>query len=194
MLSSGYRGDSVYATQAHFVDCLETGRPCESSAAEYLEKTFCRCGSRLPKSRTGRRVQTTEILSNASEDIRKSPASSPAHVLANGTTPLHMLLMRLPMTFFRNQKKIYPSLGVKQQSPPDVFPHHPVERPCAAAARVRKASLTALEPCDASPVIGGGFVPGTPAIGCGGHAHSSAEDHTEIALVAKAYLLADAGH
>src|SRR5580698_8262869 len=40
----------------------------------------------------------------------------------------------------------------------------------------------------------GGSVSGTPAIGCGGHADSSAEDHTEIALVAKAYLLADAGH
>src|SRR5271168_1925373 len=40
----------------------------------------------------------------------------------------------------------------------------------------------------------GGSVSGTPAIGCGGHADSFAEDHTEIALVAKAYLLADAGH
>ena len=36
----GYRGDSVHATQAHFVDCLQTGRRGESSAGEYLEKTF----------------------------------------------------------------------------------------------------------------------------------------------------------
>ena len=40
----------------------------------------------------------------------------------------------------------------------------------------------------------GGSISGTPAIGCGGHPYSFAEDHTEIALVAKAYLLADAGH
>ncbi len=38
--TNGYRGDSVYAAQAHFVDCLETGRPFESEAREYLEKTF----------------------------------------------------------------------------------------------------------------------------------------------------------
>ena len=32
----GYRGDSVYATQRHFVECLRTGAPSESAAAEYL--------------------------------------------------------------------------------------------------------------------------------------------------------------
>ena len=36
----GYRGDSVYATQAHFIECLETGRPFETGARDYLEKTF----------------------------------------------------------------------------------------------------------------------------------------------------------
>ncbi len=36
----GYRGDNVYATQAHFIDCLETGRPFETGARDYLEKTF----------------------------------------------------------------------------------------------------------------------------------------------------------
>ncbi len=36
----GYRGDSVYAAQAHFIHCLESGHPFESSAREYLQKTF----------------------------------------------------------------------------------------------------------------------------------------------------------
>ena len=36
----GYRGDSVYATQAHFIHCLKSGEPFESGAREYLEKTF----------------------------------------------------------------------------------------------------------------------------------------------------------
>jgi predicted dehydrogenase len=35
----GYRGDSVHATQRHFVDCLRAGRPFESAGREYL-KTF----------------------------------------------------------------------------------------------------------------------------------------------------------
>jgi predicted dehydrogenase len=35
----GYKGDSVRATQQHFIDCLQTGAPFESEAREYL-KTF----------------------------------------------------------------------------------------------------------------------------------------------------------
>ncbi len=35
----GYKGDSVRATQQHFIDCLRTGAPFESEAREYL-KTF----------------------------------------------------------------------------------------------------------------------------------------------------------
>lgn len=35
----GYRGDSVFATQRHFIDCLLEGRPFETSGREYL-KTF----------------------------------------------------------------------------------------------------------------------------------------------------------
>jgi predicted dehydrogenase len=62
---SGYRGDSVYATQAHFVDCLKTGRPCESSVGEYLEKTFAVVEAAYQSLGSGRRVQTTEILSTA---------------------------------------------------------------------------------------------------------------------------------
>jgi hypothetical protein len=36
----GYRGDSVYACQAHFIECLKSGRSFESEAREYLKKTF----------------------------------------------------------------------------------------------------------------------------------------------------------
>ena len=36
----GYRGDSCYATQRHFVDCLASGEPFESEVGEYLRKTF----------------------------------------------------------------------------------------------------------------------------------------------------------
>jgi predicted dehydrogenase len=38
-VQEGYRGDSVRATQRHFVDCLRTGVPFESGGREYL-KTF----------------------------------------------------------------------------------------------------------------------------------------------------------
>ena len=36
----GYRGDSVFSIQAHFIQCLKSGQPFESGAREYLEKTF----------------------------------------------------------------------------------------------------------------------------------------------------------
>ena len=36
-VDEGYRGDSVFATQRHFVECLRTGTASESSAAEYLQ-------------------------------------------------------------------------------------------------------------------------------------------------------------
>ncbi|HTZ60722.1 MAG TPA: Gfo/Idh/MocA family oxidoreductase [Acidobacteriaceae bacterium] len=36
----GYRGDSVFSTQSHFIDCLETGRPFETGFRDYLEHTF----------------------------------------------------------------------------------------------------------------------------------------------------------
>jgi len=36
-VSTGYRGDSVKATQEHFIECLRTGRPFETSAREYLK-------------------------------------------------------------------------------------------------------------------------------------------------------------
>jgi D-apiose dehydrogenase len=33
----GYRGDSVRATQQHFIDCLRSGDEFESDAREYLQ-------------------------------------------------------------------------------------------------------------------------------------------------------------
>lgn len=38
-ITSGYRGDSVLATQSHFVSCLQNGRPFESAGRTYL-RTF----------------------------------------------------------------------------------------------------------------------------------------------------------
>jgi predicted dehydrogenase len=35
--TTGYKGDSVLATQAHLLDCLITGRPSESDGREYLK-------------------------------------------------------------------------------------------------------------------------------------------------------------
>jgi predicted dehydrogenase len=35
-IREGYRGDSVRATQQHFIDCLQDGAPFESEAREYL--------------------------------------------------------------------------------------------------------------------------------------------------------------
>jgi predicted dehydrogenase len=33
----GYRGDSAYATLSHFIDCLESGAPFETSGPDYLQ-------------------------------------------------------------------------------------------------------------------------------------------------------------
>ncbi|MCC6395096.1 MAG: Gfo/Idh/MocA family oxidoreductase [Bryobacterales bacterium] len=33
----GYKGDSVHATQSHLLECLRTGRPCESEGRDYLK-------------------------------------------------------------------------------------------------------------------------------------------------------------
>ncbi len=38
-IEEGYKGDSVFATQRHFLSCLREGKPFETSGAEYL-KTF----------------------------------------------------------------------------------------------------------------------------------------------------------
>ena len=35
-VTEGYRGDSVRSTQQHFIDCLQSGKPFESEARDYL--------------------------------------------------------------------------------------------------------------------------------------------------------------
>jgi predicted dehydrogenase len=35
--TTGYKGDSVFAVQQHFLDCLRTGRPSESDGRDYLK-------------------------------------------------------------------------------------------------------------------------------------------------------------
>jgi D-apiose dehydrogenase len=61
--STGYRGDSVYAALSHFIDCLETGRPFESEAREYLEKTFAVVEAAYTSLASNRRIEIAEILS-----------------------------------------------------------------------------------------------------------------------------------
>jgi predicted dehydrogenase len=58
----GYRGDSVYATQAHFIHCLESGQPFESGAREYLEKTFAVVEAAYASLQSHCRVELAEIL------------------------------------------------------------------------------------------------------------------------------------
>jgi D-apiose dehydrogenase len=61
----GYRGDSVYATQAHFIDCLKSGQPFESAAREYLEKTFAVVEAAYTSLNSHRRVEIAEIVTTA---------------------------------------------------------------------------------------------------------------------------------
>jgi predicted dehydrogenase len=63
--TSGYRGDSVYATQAHFIDCLESGRPFETEAREYLEKTFAVVEAAYSSMDSHRAVAIAEIVTSA---------------------------------------------------------------------------------------------------------------------------------
>jgi predicted dehydrogenase len=60
--STGYRGDSVYNTQAHFVQCLETGQRFETEAREYLEKTFAAVEAAYASTASNRRVTMAEIV------------------------------------------------------------------------------------------------------------------------------------
>ena len=40
-ITTGYRGDSVLATQRHFIDCLRTNSPMESGGRAYLKTVAC---------------------------------------------------------------------------------------------------------------------------------------------------------
>jgi predicted dehydrogenase len=57
----GYRGDSVYATQLHFIDCLQSGRPFETGARDYLEKTFAVVEAAYSSMASHRAVEIAEI-------------------------------------------------------------------------------------------------------------------------------------
>jgi predicted dehydrogenase len=59
---TGYRGDSVYSTQAHFIDCLETGRPFETGARDYLEQTFAAVEAAYSSLVSHRAVEIAEIV------------------------------------------------------------------------------------------------------------------------------------
>jgi D-apiose dehydrogenase len=58
----GYRGDSVYATQAHFIECLETGGTFETGARDYLEKTFAVVEAAYSSMSFHRAIEISEIL------------------------------------------------------------------------------------------------------------------------------------
>jgi predicted dehydrogenase len=67
--SLGYRGDSVYNTLVHFVQCLETGERFETEAREYLEKTFAAVEAAYASVASQRRVAIAEIV-NRRRDAR----------------------------------------------------------------------------------------------------------------------------
>lgn len=57
---TGYRGDSVYAAQAHFIECLKTGLPFETEAREYLRTTFAAVEAAYSSLTTHCRVELAE--------------------------------------------------------------------------------------------------------------------------------------
>jgi predicted dehydrogenase len=60
-ITRGYRGDSVWAAQRHFVECLRNGAPAESEGREYL-KTFAAVEAAYRSAAEGRLVSVKEIL------------------------------------------------------------------------------------------------------------------------------------
>jgi D-apiose dehydrogenase len=60
-VTSGYRGDSVLATQRHFIRCLESGEPFESNCREYL-KTFAAVEACYQSAAKRRSVALSELL------------------------------------------------------------------------------------------------------------------------------------
>ena len=61
-IARGYRGDSVWAAQRHFVECLSNGVPAESEGREYL-KTFAVVEAAYRSAAEERLVSVREILS-----------------------------------------------------------------------------------------------------------------------------------
>ena len=63
---TGYRGDSVLATQRHFIDCLRSGAPFETSAEGYLESFAAVEAAYRSAAESGRAVPATPPASLAS--------------------------------------------------------------------------------------------------------------------------------
>jgi predicted dehydrogenase len=61
---AGYRGDSVYATQAHFISCLRTGSSFETGGREYLN-SFAAMEAAYLSSAEHRLVHTSEFAENS---------------------------------------------------------------------------------------------------------------------------------
>ena len=62
--STGYRGDSVYNTLVHFIQCLETGERFETEAREYLEKTYAVVEAAYASVESKRQVAIAEIVAS----------------------------------------------------------------------------------------------------------------------------------
>ncbi|HYI96880.1 MAG TPA: Gfo/Idh/MocA family oxidoreductase [Bryobacteraceae bacterium] len=59
--TTGYKGDSVKATQQHFIDCLRLGRPFETSANNYLP-TFVAVEAAYRSASARKRVSLSEVI------------------------------------------------------------------------------------------------------------------------------------
>jgi predicted dehydrogenase len=59
--TEGYKGDSVRATQRHFLDCLSSGRPFETGVMEYLP-TFAAVEAAYRSAVSKKQVRIAEVL------------------------------------------------------------------------------------------------------------------------------------
>jgi len=57
----GYKGDSVYATQKHFLQCLATGDEFETGVGEYL-KTFVAMEAAYQSVKEGTSIRPADLL------------------------------------------------------------------------------------------------------------------------------------
>jgi predicted dehydrogenase len=60
-VTMGYRGDSVRATQAHFISCLKDGSEFESGGREYL-RTFAAVEAAYRSVKERRNISVSAIL------------------------------------------------------------------------------------------------------------------------------------
>jgi predicted dehydrogenase len=65
-VTTGYRGDSVLATQRHFVDCLASGGPFESGGRDYL-KTFAAVEASYRSAGANRTIDVSDIYNENSK-------------------------------------------------------------------------------------------------------------------------------